>query len=598
MPAFRPSWVVNFKLKFDSALTVVIPPEPDSVEQRVENPPQGDGRVTTEPLILQPEDDQVQLEGAGAVDAVVLARVPKTASYEKPGYRQAGKFKLTIDFRDMPIDPRTVQAASVEIHTGTVSDENFRDGFRGGRIAGTRASILQTRTPEGLPNSQTLRFVGVVDDWHVQHSDSGSVVTISGRDLRGLLIDVPINVRPNAAMQMLSELNYGQPIDRLVKQILSFNPFFEEITVVTNPEDWPNGVVPAPGAADIVPRHRKGARGRRSNGRGTPNSSTSGLNMNFWDAIVRVCFLVGGIPYFRDRELTIRPASTVFDQLRGPVDPETNPTPFAGGVPRSRDVGSGGEINPELRTRRLVYGRDVRELSFDRKMAGWRKPKVIRTVGYNPDSSSKGNEKVLLGFYPPVNTVSGRRARVTARSPGRDKTQTEVVSIPVPGITDPKRLTEIAKSIYEELGRGELGGKISTPNLASFGGGNSDPDLLRLEPGDGIELLVDARSVRSGQPLVSTLTDDHRASFGERVSDLTNILGNQNLARVIVATARNQVLELQRFFRVQNVKYAWDKDSGIKVAFDFQNYFVVRAQAETASDRPGQAQKVATPVVP
>jgi hypothetical protein len=142
------------------------------------------------------------------------------------------------------------------------------------------------------------------------------------------------------------------------------------------------------------------------------------------------------------------------------------------------------------------------------------------------------------------------------------------------------------------MGRGEIGGKADTRNLASFGGSNADPDLCRLDVGDGIELLTDTRSVRSGAPLTSTLTEHDRKSFSEAVADIHSRIGDENLSRVIVATARGQVNELQRFFRVKTVKQKWDKSSGIEISFDFENYFVVRAQADEASVDPGMAQKV------
>jgi hypothetical protein len=151
----------------------------------------------------------------------------------------------------------------------------------------------------------------------------------------------------------------------------------------------------------------------------------------------------------------------------------------------------------------------------------------------------------------------------------------EVLNVRVSGITDAGLLTQIAKSVFNEIGRGEMGGSVSTPNLASFGGDSSDPDLLSLSPGDGIELLVDTRAVRSGSPLISTFTESQRLSFDDQVKAVFKVLGNMTLARVIVATQRGQVTELQRFFLVQNVKYAWS-DKGIKIDFDYTNYVQAR----------------------
>lgn len=578
MAVQRPSWVLNFKLKFDESLTVTTEPDAESVDERLANPSAPIAFSKPQPLITQQGADNVTF---------VMQRVPKAASMEKPGYRQAGKWSATLDFTELPIDPRTISAASVEIHIGAVSDDDFARGMAGRNADNSLSSVLRTRTDIGVPNESTMRMIGIVDEWEVTHDGEGSIVEMSGRDMRGVLLDTPINVLPKTGTQLIESLDLSKPIDDVVTQILAFNPLFNEFTVIVNPSDWPKGVVPAPAAPDLIPRHRKGARGKNKSGRGTTNSSSSGNNLNFWDLIVRFCYLVGGIPYMDSMgRLNIRPAATVYDKIRGPIDPVANPTPFRGGQPRGTDFITGRTLNPPLRSRRLVFGRDVEANSFVRKFGGWRRPKTVRAISLNPDSTAKGSGKVLVGIFPPEGTHP--RARKTKRSPGKGKPLEEIVNIPVPGITSVDRLTAIAESIYNEIGRGEVGGSITTKNLSSFGGtSGSDPDLLRLEPGDGVELLVDTRSVRSGSPLVSEFTDHNRRSFDDQVKRITEKLGNADLARVIVATARGQINQLQRFFRVQNVKFTWT-EAGISISFDYQNYIVANAdvQAFDFNDEP------------
>jgi len=569
MPSFRPSLVVNVELKFDEQLHLQPAVRPQTTQEAIEKPAV---RVNPDPVPL------ILRRGAENV-SFIAGRIPVSASMEFPGYRQAGQFSCEFDFRDLPIDPRTVRAAAVDIHLGTVSDADFADGMST-TPSGTRRSVLRT-------SEETLRFVGLVDEWGVSHGASGSRVSMRGRDLRGALLDTPIGVLPGAQAQLLEELDWGRPINEVVQAILNFNPFFQDIATHTNAIEWPNGVIPAPGNPGIVPRHRRGARGERTGGRGTPNADSGSLN--FWDLIVRACYLVGAIPYFQGRNLLIRPSRSIFDQQNAGT--ALNPTPFAGGQPRSRDEQAGVELTPPLRVRRFVYGRDVEEFSFDRKYGGYARPRVVRCVSVDSSSTDRGANRIVQGRWPPESAPEGtRRTRVAA---GRQTAQEEILNIPVAGVRDTERLAEIARSIYEEIGRGEMGGMVSTKNLTSFGGTNQDPDLLRLNPGDGIEFFVDARALSSGAPLVSTLTDFTRASFEEAVRMVTERLGatrgNENLARVIVATARGQVAELQRFFRVSTVKYMWNAGTGIKIDFDFQNYVVARNQVRASTDVAGEA---------
>lgn len=556
---------MNFTLKFDSTLTLADDKVAVSAQEGLNNPGLPGPPSTPKPLVSQ-------LDAGGL--SHVLSRVPFSASMEKPGTRQAGKWSASFDFKDMPIDPRTVAAAWVEIHIGTVDPGDFAKGMAGRETTGARLSTLRTIGRDGSPNSETLRMVGFVDEWIVRHTGESSVVEMNGRDMRGALLDRAIGTDPAEANQLIDKLDLSRPINEVVLQIIRFEQSFANYSVIANAGEWPNGVIPAPGGLETVPRHRKGAKGKRSSGRGTPPSATSsalGGAVKVWDLVVRFCYLVGAVPYVDNfGRIVIRPAKDIYGTLAKPVDPVNNPTPFAHGSERAVDLTTGVAITPALKIRRLVYGRDVVNLDFQRKFGGETKPKIVRTFCWDPDSGKKGGTMVY-GLYPP----QLEKPRATKPAPGKGAPEEEIVNYRVSGVTNPASLAAIAESIFNQLGRAEMGGSVTTNNLSSFGGDNTDPDLLGLAPGDGVELLVDTRSVHSGAPLVSTLTDHHRDSFTEAVASVKQLLGDEQLARVIVATARGQVNELQRFFLVTNVKFGWG-DDGIKIDFDFTNYVVAR----------------------
>jgi hypothetical protein len=75
---------------------------------------------------------------------------------------------------------------------------------------------------------------------------------------------------------------------------------------------------------------------------------------------------------------------------------------------------------------------------------------------------------------------------------------------------------------------------------------------------------------------VSELTSHNSTSQQEEEAALVARLGDENLARVLVATARNTVQELQRIFRVKDVKFGWNASSGVSIDFDFNNFVEVR----------------------
>lgn len=590
MGTYYPSLVVNFEILFDELILqqagVGTPstPTPVSSAERVANPPQTgsgpditvatvsmDGRnITFQDATNVGGSSQqastlpkiVHRESVGS--SFILGRVPKKASMELPGFRQAANFSFTFDFKDIPIDPRAVRAASVKIHLGTVAADDFARGMRGKDNDGTRGSILN---PILEGKDSNLLFIGIVDEWKVEHGDTGSEITIEGRDPRGILIESPVGVSPTDTIQILDALDFSLRIDKLVVQILSFHPQGAKFNVRTNASDWPHNTVPASYATDLVPRHRRGAHGNRRGGRGTPPGDHNKLS--YWDLITRSCTLVGAVPYFEGTYMVIRPVRSLFDQ-----DRLFNPnvaTPFR--PDKDRTVSD----NP-ISHRYMLYGDNISKIEFRRKFAGQAKPKIIHCVGVNLDSTENGTKTCIEGIWPPedADPTNHQGVRRTNVSPGGETSHEEIWYIPISGIKDKTRLAEIARNLFEEISRGEFTGSCETKDLSSLGGGNGDPDLLRLRPGDTVEFQTDVRGLQTRNPLVSTLTDFSRDSDSSLIEQFTQRLGDRNLARVVVATSRGSISAFLRQFRVSNIKYDWSTASGISVGFDFQNYFVER----------------------
>jgi hypothetical protein len=584
---FYPSCMLNLRLRFDEAFHIrgaAETPAPISVTGEMARAGRLPSAIATAiPLVLK---------GTGKNLSRVTGRMPKVAQFELPAYRQAGKFTAAFDFRDLPIDPRLVRACGVEIYLDGIAAESFAAGMAGAEADGSRRSII-------TPTKENNLLVGTVDRWSVKHHAKGSEVVLEGRDLRGLLLSTKI--RP----QLLSKIDLRKPIYYVVDQIISLHPFGSEISVDYNPDEWPDRIVPSPSAAGMT-RVRMGANGQ------TPQSSPPGEvnTLNFWDVITYYCSLCGAVPYFVGETLRVRPARSILDlSNRAGFDPAI-PTPFAGGRTREIEIDDQGRKDT-LNIRRMVFGRDVDELSFERQYNA-EATRVVEVVSLDTSSKKRGLGKLLIARWPkgggaqptaedPVmdDAEGAEEAEVTSVAPSGQAAEKKIHRISIPGITDLKRLETIAQNIHTELGYGEMGGSCKTKNLTSFGGDATDPDLLRLRPGDAVEISIDARALSSRSPLVGEVFDQQRSSPEELMKRIGARLGDENLARVIVATARNQVMELQRFFRVANVKYSWSTTTGIEIQFDFQNYVQARFdvlpdQAATTSRPKTASSKNAT----
>jgi len=572
MPVFYPSCAVNLIIRFDEVfLGEQAPPAASVIDLAFGTATPGTPPNSKKPRMLRVE--------AGALGqprgTQVLGIVPKAGSFELPGYRQAGKFSFTMPFRDLPLDPRTIRALAVEVYMGTVSSDDFARGIAGERDAGRLLSVLAL-------DDANRRLVGLVDTISSTHSERGSEVTIEGRDLRGIFLDLKV------VPETFKDLDLTQSIEEVCVQILSKAPPGAQMDVSVDESEWIGGL-PSPGTKDGVTRVMKGADGQKTTSPPKGDSST----LSFWDLITQYCFLCGAIPYFDGYRLRLRPARTIYDQRRAGT--HDNPTPFAGQGPREVKLNDGKTL--DLRYRRMVYGHNLLKFTLERKLGGVKVPS-IRVVAVDTGSKDKGAQKLKEVVFPaPVAGVDAAKveaAKVTGVDAGGAKAQKDELVIPVHGMASEAQMLEIARAIYEEVGRGEVGGSASSKDLSSFGGDNNDADLVRLGPGDAIDFFVNSTGLEGQVPIVAQMATDAslsdaeakrqialRLSAGKR-ADNQATANDTVMAGILVDTARGRFAKLQSFFRVNNVRYAWDVASGIAVDFDFQNYIEARSDVSSA----------------
>ena len=522
----------------------------------------------------------------------IMDRVPKRGSFTLPHPRQAETFSLVFDYADLPVDARLLRAVGVEIHLGCVDPSDYAAGMAGAVDgAGRSRSLLRTRgdlidpwTGKPVPADQTLVFYGTADRWFTEHDDAtGSWVTVEGRGVRGILLDgtPPTNV--------LEDIDLTRPVDRVCADLIATIPIDERLAldVATDESEWPSGKVPSPGDVKGFTRVRLGTTGQAPQAASATGASSSGGGggsgsgkISYWDLLTNICNLVGAIPYIRGQTLWIRPARSIFALLTDP----TIETPFAS----EREAPDG-----RLAIRRMVYGGDhanIKKLTYDRKFNSKTVP-IVRAYGF--DDTAKGMARFVSAQWPPADSAAAKAKKKKKVSTGNGESSlvdVDILRISVPEVKDPKRLVEIARDVYEEIGRGEMGGSVETKKLASFGGDNADPDLLRLRPTDAIEIVVDVTNPTT--PTATELVDHNSMSFEEEVDAIYQRMGDMDVARAIVTARRGAAIGLLDQFRVSQVQYEWDTSSGIAISFDFQNYVVARHAAGASADAsPAQPTK-------
>jgi len=460
---------------------------------------------------------------------------------------------------------------------GTVAASEFAANATGQQPQGPRRLSSVNQSPS------TLVLKGIVDSWHVSHGTSGSVATLEGRDLVGLFLNTPLTP------EILSGLNLNQRIDEVVRQLVNkISDWNQNLDVEPAPaSQWPKGKVPklfSLAALDPnTPRVRKSADGKKPR----KSAGADQDKLNFWDLITRYCNIVGAVPYYTVKPkapvtsdsgykatLMIVPQYGLYNYLPGAT--RQAPSPFKNG--RSSATGP---------VRQLMYGRNIEELTLERKYQGIT-ARAVELVCYDTSSEERGGARLLTaisnakqsyaqkqGAAPlSTNTAAASRSGV---SPNGKATNDDILRIVVNGISSQDELQTLADGLYEEIMRGELGGSVTTKALASFGGNNEDPDLLSIRPRDPIHLGVDIRPLAARAPNVDTpLTAQNRTPAAQLAREIQARGVDENLARAVAYTSRNAVVELNNTFRVNAVRFDWDITSGISVALDFHNYVMAR----------------------
>ena len=574
--SYIPSCMIHLRIRLDTSIRYKVPTARAPADMLSTGPPS--------PFLFD------ETNGGGDGYSKLNGIVPLTCGVELGSYRKGGKYNFKLPFRDFPIDTRLIKAGSARIYAGTIPAKDFAEGLAQAQPKTAAERLYFRRKSLIQASDENLLISGPLDMPKLNIADGEVSLDFEGRDNVAILADINIDVK------LMADINVKLPIDNVVQQILDRHPLVKDKKVDkfkawARAEDWPDGVVRSPGTSDGITRVRKKADGRGAR----VSSGADSQSISYWDLIVNYCFLVGAVPYFQpDGALWIRPAVTLHDWQWAEVDFDPQRlSPFAGNSSRTIDKANGGIQT--MFYRRMVYGRNIESLSFERKTSGV-KARVVQVVSVDDDAEGRGAKQKLIMAEFPTGGVGksgkGDKAKISSETADGSQASTDVLRVPVHGIRDKKALGQIAEAIFNEVMHQEVSGHCQTSDLASLGGTNGDPDLLRMRTGHPVQILTDGAAFSASAPHVADLLSSERRSFDEQVAAVKEKLGNdENFARAVVATHRDLVPALQNTFRVSGVKFDFNMagDSPeVGIGFDFQNY--IEAQYQDVNRKPaGQA---------
>ncbi len=511
-----------------------------------------------------------------------LDLMPDECSINRSNLKDCATCEVKMKWRDVPIDPRVVRSALLIATIGAVSADDWAAGIQGQRraIDGSLLSVVNRTPGQELQFTSSSRFVGFADEWSAEFTDDGDTITITGRDVSCLMRDQQLETEHG--------INLELPIAEGVRELLNRFPMTRGMQVVyglpRDPNDplnqiseEPLGPVPAASSEKNGPIPPNNSRTKAGKPRRPVRVKKGDERESVYDHITKVLQKLALVPVMRGFTLYLLEPRTLF------ADPS--------------------------RRRKMVWGKNLKTLSFSRRLGGV-KCETIEMRSPNPVLG-----RTLWARYPvfagqPASGLLGQggspqptKTRQVIVGPTGAVEETILVQY-VRGVTDLKLLEKIAHNVFEEIGRQEIEGSISTDEVDSFES-LVEADLLDLQPGDPMEILVAKpnRLEQSGSdsgiasinpfandPPVKSISNELQRlssySIAQRKQYLKG-LGFSDAAAERLAEIQEQA-RLTSIFRIGHVNLKFTVDDGIEIDSDFHNYIYVREDPE-AEQKPRQS---------
>lgn len=478
--------------------------------------------------------------------------VPYSCTVEQNSYRLADTARVTLPLARMPFDPRIIRASQIYIHGGTYVAAEYANAMGPTDAPGL---MLPDSIPDGQPMAgrSTELFRGFIDDWEIELGGKNEL-RISARDLTGRILDQEL---PENA---LKDIPMTATLDQVVRLMLTGDgaallgvpsrrfglPGFRGIAVVAETRS------PLPTLAQIRPPTWYSS--AKTVKKGRKKAPAQAQKMSYWDMIADLCVSAGLICYTRPGETLqvlggqfVRPATEIVisDPWTYYADTEVE------------------QFDP-IEKRAFIYGHNVETLTIKRKLGGVKTPSIeVRA------QDSRTGKRVSAKF-----PKTKKNNKPTTAQGDAEEVKVFVLD-EISGPNTEERLTLAAKSIYEQLGRGEMEVHITTKHLSGLRynlDAEEAADLFFLRPAAPIIVEIAPALVENGQVNAYTLFTN--SSFEEQVAAMVAVGIKPEVAALAATAMQNPFI--QREFRTQKIVASWDHNSGWSFEIDAINYLDVR----------------------
>lgn len=549
--SYYPSWKVRLVIRFDEfdqgVLKGKVPPVPTKNLKGIKQDrapldavpdPDFPGRFILKPRVTKAQNDDkaspIAETSSDGLTHVISAVIPRRFDWKQNGFRTADELKLTLRWIDFPIDPRVVRACAVQFFLGTLTPTAYAEGMRGATRGegGAREglNVVPDTYVDAAGNKRSnLRFIGWVDNFKMTWNEDEPFVELECRDNTQMLLNQLAPVQLVLGMQ--------DPIDKAIATYLSNFPQFAGLSVEYRGEPG----TPAPKLEGVL----AGTAFRPK--LGPQPSGTGGSDLVVWDYLTDVVGSIGHVIRIDGNDVIIQRAATL---LHGQASPRGD-DPYKG-----RTLSSG-----DFPSRAFVYGRNLLEMTVARDLSN-KETKNVEVRCWSPR-----RKQLLVARFP------SKDSRIATSTPGDAKADNKWTIVRVRGIEDPEVLQQIAEDYFHGRNRNEIEVTLKTMNFASFGGGNEDPDLLDLKPGDAVEVLVDRANDATNADVEKDVTN-------AGAKGLVDLGYSRDFAAAYAKAYANA--GFQRLYRVKEMSVSGDTEEGVNFEIRTANFVQVRADKPPA----------------
>lgn len=447
------------------------------------------------------------MEGFGGPETPVVLTdiIPYSVNVHLNSYKEADTWEVIFDAKRFPFSPELIKSAAVEIYLYLKPDQT---------------------SPVQWNSDENLIATGLVDNATLTEDADGGKVSFSGRDYTALMIDRQWDPTESGKAGRVPDGNLEEVVQELVDEATNKDISGRTLTVKLYDTD----IEPTLGkVSDTVIKNKvttpKTTKSKSRKKRGVAVKADS----TYWDVIYKLCLSYGFIVYVKGFDVIIAKPHVLQDIAQAQY--------------------------------RVAYGRNLEKLEVERKLSKEATPQ-IRVRSYDPKL-----RQPIEGRFPSDNDIeaqkagkgTGKKSKTLFGVTGVGTKKEEYKVFTVPDVKDTKTLTEIAKTTYYTLARGEGVIRFSTPMLRDL----DNSDLTRMRAGDSVLITWDAFNAAQMQ--------DSKISKEKKITTLMS-LGYSYEVAALVAEQYVKLDYFRQAFYVKEVNITWDKDQGCGIDVEAMNF--------------------------